>query len=668
MPRRYYAYDSETIPFSAGDMAPQLVCIQFQELATLADPSTRRLVTRAGGALDVVRRLLLDPDVVFVGHNIAYDMAVLCREGLTVEVFAAYREGRVLCTWVFERLGEIAGLTTRKFLSVDVVMEAHGIPVPPVMNAKTPDGRLCPKKDGRGTEPCPLSVDFGQFLHETEIRSELHRDYALTDLLVGKVFQRQYTRFVRDVPLATVAMVSRTQFWLQLMSVWGLRTNSDLVAAFKADVETQLAELREVFTEPGDAVCACVPGPVDGVHDEGCPLAGYFIRPDGSAMVKHRLTPAIVRAYGGNPPLTKPSKKFPHGQPQRSALVLESSGDPRLAAFAHYSELVKAESGDVPMLERGWLHPRYGLADTGRTTCAKPNVQNLPGAGLVRQCIQPAAGFAFLERDYSGVELCTFAANGVRLFGDHSMADMINRSGDPSFMHAVTGGHLLGITPEELLRRRKAGDELAENARTRGKNAIFGFMGGMGYKTYPSYVRQLSRGKIDITVEESKALREAVFEAVPLLPRYLEWIGQTELYDGTFEAYVPGLNFKRRGLWYTAAANTPFQGFAAAIMHEAGWRLAEACFLPGGALFGVHPALFVHDSFTLEVPENPDDLTEVDRIFERILQEAAEHVMPEVRTKSEGHAAYSLAKRVGGQKVGRVVDEKGRLHVWQPTS
>jgi len=656
-------------------MAPELVCIQYQPagLVGLAEATSGVLVTRRAGAIERARELLVDPDVVLVGHNIAFDMAVLAREGLVEEVFAAYREGRVLCTWVYERLGEIAGLTQRKFLSVDVALEAHGIPVPDVMNAKTPDGQMCPKKNGKGVEPCPLAVDFAQFLDAEDIPDGPggHRAYALTDLLVGKLFQRQYVRFTQrgDVPLTALAQVSRTMFWLQLMSVWGLNTNADLVAAFQADTEAQLAELRERFVQPPDAACDCGRGTEheDG-HDEGCVLSGYFLRPDGSTMVKARLTPAIVRAYGGRPPLTPPSKKFPEGQPQRSALVLEASGDEELQAFAHHSELVKAESNDIPMLQRGWLHSRYQLAETGRTTSSRPALQNLPGGGLVRQCIQAAPGYAFLERDYSGIELCTFAAIGVRELGDWTMADQINQSGDPSYMHAVLGAHLLGITPEELLRRRKAGDELAENARTRAKNANFGFMGGMGAKAYVKWVRQLSKGKIVLTLEEAQQLREAWMTAVPLGRRYLEWISQTERADGTYEAYIPGIGLTRRGLWYAAAANTRFQGLAAAIMHEAGWRLAEACYLPTGELYayGVRPVLFVHDAFVLEVPDDPDTLTAVDAIFARLLHEAAQHVMPEVVTKSEGHAAYSLAKRVNGQKVGRVVDERGRLLVWQP--
>jgi hypothetical protein len=672
MARRYIAFDSETVAFSPGDMAPELVCVQYQPLATANDPSTRVLLTRRGGALEAARALLVDPDVVLVGHNIAFDMAVLARAGLVREVFAAYAEGRVVCTWAYERLGEISGATGRKFLALDVALEAHGVPVPAIMNAKTPDGRMCPKKNGKGVEPCPLAVDFAQFLDAEDIPPGPggHREYALTDTLVGKLFQRQYVRFTQkgDVPLEALERVSRTMFWLQLMSVWGLNTDADLVAAFAADTAEQLAELRARFVQPADAECTCDRGTKheDG-HGEDCALSGYFLRPDGSAMVKARLTPAIVRAYDGRPPLTPPSKKFPLGQPQRSALVLESSGDEELLAFAHHAELVKAESTDVPMLQRGWLHPRYGLADTGRTTCGNPNLQNLPGGGLVRQCIHPAPGHAFLERDYSGVELCTFAAFGARELGDWSMADQINASGDPGFMHAVLGGHLLGISPEELLRRRKAGDELAENARTRAKNANFGFMGGMGAKAYVKWVRQLSKGKIVLTLEEATALRQAWMTAVPLGRRYLDWITQTERADGTFEAFIPGIGITRRGLWYAAAANTRFQGLAAAIMHEAGWRLARACYLPEGELYayGARPVLFVHDSFLLETP-NDDSLQEVDDIFARILDEAATAVMPEVRTKSEGHAALSLAKRVNGVKVGRLTDERGRLVAWTP--
>jgi hypothetical protein len=652
---RYLAVDSETWAFAPGDQAPPLVCVQWQWLDENKDDSTRRILTRKAGALAQIRAWLVDPECTLVLHNASYDAVVWCAEGLTDEVFAAYEAGRILCTWAYERLGEIAGFSTRKKLDLATCCKAHGLP-PPTMKDEV-------EIPGRGL--VKLARDFAQFFDQDDV-SEPHRTYALEDCLVGKLFQRQYRRFGADVKLSSLASFSRTSFWLRLSSVWGLRSNGDLVAAFKADVEAQLLDLRSRFTMPDDLAAY----EKAGVRRFSAHVYGYalhraaelaaFLRPDGSCLVSAVLLPYVEAAYGGKPPRT------PTGLPQRSSQVLSESGDPSLEAFAHYGELVKAESSDIPMLEAGYLHPRYGFADTGRTTCSKPNVQNLPGGGPVRQCIVPAAGWCFLERDYSGIELCTFAAVAGREVGDWSMADTINQAGDPGFLHAVVGGHLLGISPEELLARRKAGDDLAENARTRAKNLSFGRIGGLGAKSYPGYLRQLSKGKIILTEEEAKHLFAVWEEAVPAGPKYLRWVGSTERADETYEAHIDGVDIIRRGLWYCAAANSRFQGLAAGIMHRAGWLLARACYVRGvnDVMFGVRLAAFVHDAFILEVPV--DRVHEVDIEFERILTQAAFEIMPEVKTKSEGHAAFSFAKKVNGQKVSRAIDANGRLVPWTP--
>jgi DNA polymerase-1 len=652
----YIGVDSETVAFAPGDQAPPLVCVQWQRLDELDQgDASRHLLTRRAGALTVIRGWLLNPEITLVLHNASYDTIVWCREGLTEEVFAAYRAGRILCTWVYERLGEIAGFSTRKKLNLATCCKAHGLEPPAYKDEVELPGRGLVK----------IAQDFAQFLDEGDITAEPHRTYALDDCIVGKLFQRQYRRFGKDVSLEAVARFSRTAFWLRLSSVWGLRSNGDLVAAFKSDVEAQLAELRERFTLPEPYAAWTLTAARHSAHVQAYAFErarelAAFLRPDGTCMVNDVLLPYIEQAYDGKPPRT------PTGLPQRSSMILAESGDPSLEAFAHYGELVKAESSDIPMLEAGYLHPRYGFAETGRTTCSKPNVQNLPGGGPVRACIQAAPGWAFLERDYSGIELCTFAAVAGREVGDWSMADTINAAGDPGYLHAVVGGHLLGCSPEELLRRREAGDDLAENARTRAKNLSFGRIGGLGSKTYVGYVRQLSKGKIILTEEESAELFAVWEVAVPAGPKYLRWVGTTEGADGSYEAHIDGVDIIRRGMWYCAAANCRFQGLAAAIMHEAGWRLAEACYVKGvcPALYGVRLAVFVHDAFVLECPI--ERLHEADEAFERILREAAHHVMPEVITRSEGHAALNLAKKVNGQKVKRVTDKNGRLIPWTP--
>jgi MoxR-like ATPase len=66
--------------------------------------------------------------------------------------------------------------------------------------------------------------------------------------------------------------------------------------------------------------------------------------------------------------------------------------DPLLEAYAQFSSYKKVLSNDVEALKGGVLHPihtHFDLAETGRTTSSKPNVQNprrLPG---VRECFVP---------------------------------------------------------------------------------------------------------------------------------------------------------------------------------------------------------------------------------------------------------------------------------------
>lgn len=588
--------DAETEPFAPGYMAPRLVCLQYE------DGAGPHLTTRASGALDTVGALLRDPDLRLVGHNIAYDMAVFCAEGFTAEVFAAYEAGRIHCTMTFERLGEIAGYSARKKLDLATCCKAHGVKPPEL------------KEDG-------LATGFGQFLDAAEI-PDPWRQYALDDLIVGRLYARQCKRF-RDVRPEVLELFSRVSFWTRLMGNHGLRTSPEAVEALRTRAAEELAYLRPLALEYG------------------------FLRPNGTRNMA-AIYAALREAYGAACPLT------PTGRPQTSALILGEAPDPRLQAFASFATWLKTESADVPMLQAGILHPRYGLADTGRTTCSKPNVQNLPGKGGVKECIRPSPGCAFIERDYSGIELCTFAQTCVWEQDRHHMADAINRSGDPGALHALLGGYLLKCSPEELMRRYAAGDPDAVNARTRAKNANFGFIGGLGHKRFVDYVRLLSKGKIILSERESKALKDAWGAANPDGPAYLRWVADSERFDGTFEALIPGSGLLRRGMWYSAAANCRFQGLAAAIMAEAGWQLAKWWKLEGGPPL----ALFVHDSMVLDAPVA--DVHDIDIEFERILRESAARVMPDVLTKTAGAAMDRYSKDAK-----RVVKE-GRLQVWTP--
>lgn len=607
---RFVPCDSETVAFSPGDMAPELVTFQWQEPG--GEPE---YLTRRGGALAKVRALLVDPTVTLVLQNAAFDAAVWCANGLTAEVFAAYDAGRVMCTWVFERLGEVAGLSTRKKLDLATLCKAHGLKPP--FEAKGSD------------EAKDIATSFGQFRDALEI-PEPHRGYLLGDCIVGKVFERQRKRFGADVPLSAVAQFSELMFNLQLMSVWGLRTSEDAIAALRERTAERLAELRPMATEWG------------------------FLRANGKrhmAVIKA----AVEAAYGPACPRT------PKGAPMTAGMILAGSDDPQLQAFAHYGELLKLEGADLPLLSAGVLHPRYGLADTGRTICSKPNVQNLPGKSGARECVVPREGYAFIDADYAGVELCTFAQVCVWDLGDRRMADLINSSGDPGYMHAVVGAHLAReSSPEAFMAGVRAERAGYKDIRTRAKNGNFGFMGGMGAQKFMDYIWLGSKGKVKLTLEESQAIRCAVYEANPSLPAYLKFIGSTELGDsGLFESACPITGMLRRGMWYTAAANCRFQRLAAIIMARMLKRLARACYL--GELRGCRPAAFIHDQVLVEAPVA--DVHEVDAVVTRIMRDAALEVMPDVLTRVESQAAACYSKDAA-----RVLDARGRLAVWRPAA
>jgi hypothetical protein len=175
----YVAFDSETLPFSPARMAPPIVCVQWQ-----CPTRGPQILTRKSGALDVAEQLLSDDDVTLVGHSIAYDMAVLCGEGFTDLVFRKLKRGLVHCTWITERLLEISGYSSRKKLDLGTCMKAHGLQAPSLKDAG-------------------LATEFARFIDADAI-PEPHRTYALEDLLVGKLYQRQRQRGDR-VPESAIA-------------------------------------------------------------------------------------------------------------------------------------------------------------------------------------------------------------------------------------------------------------------------------------------------------------------------------------------------------------------------------------------------------------------------------------------------------------------------------
>jgi hypothetical protein len=604
---RYIGADSETIPFSSGDMAPELVCVQYQVLGS----EERHVVTRVRGAVDLIRGWLTDPECTVVLHNAAYDAAVWCAAGLTKEVFQAYREGRVLCTHTYERLGEVAGFSTRKRLDLATTCEAHGIPAP----------------SGKGTE---LAREFGQFLHSAEI-PEPWRGYALDDCIVTKLFARQHSRYHKAVPMRALQLLSYRQFCLQLSAVYGLRVDARAVDALQETARRMLAELIPAAAEAG--IIRWDKATRKGVRQ--------------MAWVKNvkALQDMVAEAYDGNPPMTeKPRKASEKWTPSvsTSRVTLLESGDPDLKVFADYGQWASVDSKDVPMLraagDGGIIHTRYNIADTLRTTSGgkgsvaiqnwKTGINAKPGEVVpqIRECVVPSPGMAIISVDFAGLELASFAQNAITQLGDYRMAEDLNSVVD---LHSRVGAMLMPSQPSyDTFKKRKNEAEFYW-WRQAGKGSNFGFQGGMSNPIkFARYCKM--QYQVPLTPAQAIAARAAWKESNPTGPAWLQHVSNSARIDGTYDAYLPGFGVTRKGVWYSAAANNPFQELGAFVCSEATIALTEAMYLPGGALTYARIIAHIHDEWLIEVPV--EMVVEADRTIRGILSRIAGQTLPDVRS------------------------------------
>ncbi len=96
-------FDTETFLIAPGLGAPPIVCVQW------CKGEDRPLLGHVRDVYETVRSWFVRKEPI-CGHNVAFDMAVICAQwpDLTPLVFSAYAENRVTCTQIRERLIAIA--------------------------------------------------------------------------------------------------------------------------------------------------------------------------------------------------------------------------------------------------------------------------------------------------------------------------------------------------------------------------------------------------------------------------------------------------------------------------------------------------------------------------------------------------------------------------------
>lgn len=708
------SFDTETDLIRPALLAPPMVCLTWQRPGL--EPHIDHVNAEAKLRL---KTWLTDPETLLVGHFAAYDMAVVCAQWphLIPLVFAAYRAGRVTCTKKRQQLLDIAGGVFRgrigekgRWIVHEYTLEA-----------------LSRRHRGKPMQKDGWRLEYGNFkdvplerwperARELQERARVRRAEISEGHLEGTskeidIEVKNLDALIADVPegcirypledaTATIEIWQAQEkhaaylkdqyrqayadFVLYLSSAWGLRTHADGVSALKGELEEAYSEIsgglqalglvREDGTRDMKAVKRLM---IDTCRANGVPvrftLAHYKNTfgdgkdqpcPDGEACEEHISldSDACEAAIAGS------GEVDGHGQSLEGLL-----GTP-LARYAEFVSLGKMLSNDVKMLEAGTVlpvHTRYDIAETGRTTSSKPNIQNLntgrhkegdirtskrlrPG---VRQAFVPRPGKVFIQADYPQLELYTLAQCCFSWCGYSKLGEAINAGLDPHLAMAAT---ILGISYDEAKANKKRHD--VDHARQTAKVANFGFPGGLGPAKLILFARKAY--EVILTVEQAKALKEQWFGTWPEMRDYFGRVNA--LFGEDVErASVETLFTERHrgGATYCAACNNGFQALGADCAKTAICLVAEAEYCnETSALYGSRTVAFVHDEIIAETDDGP---AVHDAAFElaRLMVEGANRYLKDVPMRMDRMEPTAMR---AWSKEAKQVFKDGRLVPWAP--
>lgn len=402
---RVIAFDTETSLIRPGCTAPALTCLTYEEQGT-----DGAHICLQDEAKDVVRGWLLDSDVRIVGHNVAFDMAVLCAEHpeLLPLTFKAYAEDRITDTMIRAKLSDIArGIyrgrmgdegkwikigyslaeCARRYAGLPIKKEGFRLFYGPLRGVPIEEWAEAARAlqvrgaiwlaGGEDAELEHLAACFGdreKFRKETAGMIAVHPSEVVT--------------YPVDDARATLAVWAAQEAWgeaspdefrqarkawaLHLTSAWGLRTNGHAVNELQRETEAQCEALREALQREG---LIRADGSRDTVKakERMLSVCGWVRDEESKTFVEARVS------RDGEDEVI-PLRLTDSGELSLDADACKATGDEVLRNYARLTSLKAVLNKDIPMLVKGTVHPvhtRFDMAETARVTSSSPNIQNI---------------------------------------------------------------------------------------------------------------------------------------------------------------------------------------------------------------------------------------------------------------------------------------------------
>lgn len=651
-------FDTETHLIRPGVNAPELVCVSY-----LVDGNLGLLHHKEGA--DEFERWL-DEGRLIVGHNVAFDMVVMAayRPRLIPKIFKAYDENRVTCTMLRQQLIDIGLGCFRGRPGSDGKWIPYKYSLDD-LSARFRGSRL--EKDSwrmfyGGFQHVPLSgwVDHardvvGPFVHPDRAVGYWSEQYGFVDPAWSAAAKQLkpdpdpwgVLRYPKEDAQATADIYyaqeryddcllvdqfnqARYYFAFRLAECWGLRTSHAAVDKLEEDVAAEYERLKNQL------------------------IAAGLVRANGTRDTKTAKAWMVDACNNTGLPIRKTAAD----DISLDSDACKATEDPILEAYADFSTYSKVMSTDVEMLRKGVyspIHCRFGLADTGRTTCSSPNLQNLRRFPGIRECIVPREGYVFAQADYPQLELYTLAEACYRLVGFSELGEALKAGLDP---HLALAAQILGISYDEAKANKKRHD--VDMARQTAKVANFGFPGGLGPKRLVHFAWKSY--KVVITEEQARELRAQWLKRWPEMVLYFKYIADRQTDDGIQIVQLVS-NRVRSGCTFTAACNSNFQGLGADIAKSSFYEVVKRCYVqtPGSSLFGSRGVNFVHDEIIAETPDVP--------AASAVAREIAQ-IMVDVANRYLEHVPVDFAKldptlmRVWSKLAFDVFDSEGNLVPW----
>jgi DNA polymerase I len=666
MPRFYF--DTETFPIRPSLLAPKLVCMQWAYENEAPQINLREQLEGCQPAAGILVPMLEDPAILFVGHNQAFDLAVLAAEdeGLVQPIFRMLAEKRGRDTQIRETLKCIADGTLDFRRKQKGSFSLGGL-----------TKRYCGVELDKGEESWRLRYALLDGVPPEEWPEEARR-YALDDVNYTRAVDRAIPEDYPDEWFQVAAA-----FTLHLASCWGVVIDQPKLEWVEVALLTRIEDCERLLEE-----------------------AGMF--KDGS-VIKAKVQAAVVAACDrlGKPvPRTEPTAKQiekwktkggeePKGQIRTNAETIEDlvaglkekypeeaekSPLPKFVElggarknYVTYIEPMKA-AGVHAMLSRpnvlvasgrtSWggsdlkeFNPWWPEGVKGKESRIGTNLQNFPQEAGVRDCIVARPGYVFSSTDYSALELRTLAQCLLWIVGYSTLANGFKK--DPDWdPHSYLAAKLLKITYEEALCRKKLGKDDPEFDYTRkiAKNLNFALPGGVGAKKFQWMAKQ---AEIYLSLDECYYYKQEWLNAFPEMSKFFEYITWLTNNGKSFKQFV---SERIRGdVGFCDGCNTGFQGLGADIAKYAFFLTSMECYaVPSSVLYRSRPVILVHDEIVAEHPIAV--ASEANMRVKAKMEEAEAHFLPDIPPLAEPTLTSHYTKAAKPKfKDGKLVVD---LQVW----